>query len=45
MQASIDLRESDFAEHRDTYRKFVKFARAAACAMPFFVAFVLYWTT
>jgi hypothetical protein len=32
-------------EHEQTYRKFVKLARAAACAAPFLVAFVLYWTT
>jgi hypothetical protein len=31
-------------EHERTYMKFVKFTRAAALALPFFVAFVLYWT-
>ncbi|HWG06951.1 MAG TPA: hypothetical protein VG271_18250 [Beijerinckiaceae bacterium] len=45
MQSPTPFLESDLVEHRDTYRKFVKFARAAACATPFFVAFVLYWTT
>lgn len=32
-------------EHERMYRKFVFFAQIAACAVPFFVAFVLYWTT
>ncbi len=33
------------AEHERTYRDFVFFARIAAFAVPFFVAFLLYWTT
>jgi hypothetical protein len=36
---------SDEAAHERTYRKFVFFARCAMCAVPFFVAFILYWTT
>lgn len=31
-------------DHVRTYRKFVRLARLAACAVPFFVAFILYWT-
>lgn len=31
-------------EHERTYRKFVKFARFVAFAMPFFVAFILHFT-
>jgi hypothetical protein len=36
---------SDEAEHERTYRKFVFYARCAAIAVPFFMAFLLYWTT
>lgn len=36
---------SDENQHEQTYRKFVFFARCAALAVPFFVAFLLYWTT
>jgi hypothetical protein len=32
------------AEHIVTYRKFVLYARCAAFAVPFFMAFILYWT-
>jgi hypothetical protein len=35
----------DEAAHVRTYRKFVAFARIAACAVPLLMAFVLYWTT
>jgi hypothetical protein len=35
----------EMTEHVRTYRKFVFFMRLAAFAVPFFVAFVLYWTT
>ncbi len=35
----------DMVEHERTYRDFVFFARIAAFAVPFFVAFLLYWTT
>ncbi|MGA3301965.1 MAG: hypothetical protein ABSC72_01595 [Methylovirgula sp.] len=35
----------DMAEHIRTYRQFVFFAQIAAIAVPFFVAFLLYWTT
>ncbi len=33
------------AAHVRTYRKFVFFMRIAACAVPLFMAFLLYWTT
>lgn len=36
---------ADMGEHERTYRQFVFFARIAAFAVPFFVAFLLYWTT
>ncbi len=36
---------ADMGEHERTYRDFVFFARIAAFAVPFFVAFLLYWTT
>lgn len=35
----------DMAEHIVTYRKFVTYIRIAAFAVPFFVAFILLWTT
>jgi hypothetical protein len=47
VEPRIDTLSADenLAEHQETYRKFVKLARTAACAAPFFVAFVIYWTT
>jgi len=36
---------SDLVTHVRTYRKFVHLAQAAACALPLFVAFLLYMTT
>ncbi len=33
----------DVEAHVRTYRKFVRFARIAACGVPFLMAFVLYW--
>ena len=46
MEYALDtpLRDGDYQEHVRTYSKFVRYARAAAIAGPFFVAFVLYWT-
>jgi hypothetical protein len=35
----------DETEHVRTYRKFVRYMTIAACAVPFFVAFLLHWTT
>src|ERR1700728_3044809 len=34
---------SDEAEHVRTYRKFVHYMTAGACAVPVLVAFALYW--
>lgn len=31
--------------HEETYRKFTKRVAIAAFAVPFFLAFLLYWTT
>jgi hypothetical protein len=36
---------ADESVHVRTYCKFVAFARFAACGVPFFMAFLLYWTT
>lgn len=33
----------DVEAHVQTYRKFVRFARIAACGVPFFMVFLLYW--
>jgi hypothetical protein len=35
----------DIAMHAETYRKFTVYARIAACAVPLFMVFLLYWTT
>lgn len=40
----LPLVTRETAEHIVTYRKFVTYARCAAFAVPFFVAFILYWT-
>ncbi len=42
---NVPSADEDLAQHQATYKKFVKLARTAACAAPFFMAFVLYWTT
>ena len=40
----LPLVTEDTAAPIATYRKFVGYARFAAFAVPFFVAFILYWT-
>ncbi|HTJ01607.1 MAG TPA: hypothetical protein VL492_02365 [Methylovirgula sp.] len=40
----LPLVTKDTAAHIVTYRKFVMYARCAAFAVPFFMAFILYWS-
>jgi hypothetical protein len=37
--------DRDYVEHVHDYEKFVRLARLGAAAVPFFLVFVLYWTT